>query len=340
MKNKIIDSLKNFGDKQVLILGDYCLDEYHQGDAHSLAPEAPIPRVVVEKGWTLIGQSGNVAMGVRALGAKTFAMGIIGKDSASQKLMLNLNEAGIDTTGMILQSDRITSRFSRIIVGGNHYPKQHAIRFDFENKKDVLDENKEKIIQFVKEKAHELNAIIIADYDEVGKGIINKKLLDKITKIAKEYGIILIGDSRKNFTMFNDFDYLVPNVFEAQQAYGKLISNDQDILLAAKYLIDKLSLKGILITRGQNGIDVFENMQGNLKRTNIPVVKSDVVDVTGAGDSVTCAYTLCLCAGLSPVESAMTASLGASVTVLKEGVVAVKAEEIERVALRLSDHDD
>jgi len=331
MAKKLTEFLDNFDKKTVLVIGDYCIDEYLEGDVQTIAPEAPIPRVRVGGKWIRVGAAGNVVLGIRALGARTFAAGIIGDDSISEELVKKLEEHAVYTNGLVFQKGRTTPKFSRILAGGVHYPKQHVIRFDFENKEEVNKESLKSLIEFVKKNADEFDAIIVADYDEVGKGVVKKELLDEIVKIANEKKIILVGDSRKNLANFNGFTSIVPNIFEAELTYGRMIgSSEEDVLNAGKELIERLNLKSILITRDKNGVDLIEKNGTDFKRTNIPILSKKAVDVTGAGDTITCAFTLGLCSSNRDyVNSALIANHAASITVLKEGVVTVTKEELK-----------
>jgi rfaE bifunctional protein kinase chain/domain len=328
--NKLIELLRNFEKKTVLVIGDYCVDEYLEGDVQSIAPEAPVPRVRIGNKWVRMGAAGNVVLGIRALGARTFAAGIIGDDAISKELVKNLEEHVVHTEGLVFQKGRITPKFSRILAGGVHYPKQHVIRFDAENEEDVREESVKSLIEFIRNNSEEFDAIIVADYDEVDKGVIKRELLDAIVKVADEKGIILIGDSRKNLANFKGFTSVVPNIFEAELAYGRMIGqNEDDIFNAGKELIENLNLKSILITRDKDGMDLIEKEGDEFKRVSIPILSKNVVDVTGAGDSVTCAFTLGLCSsGKDFVSSANLANHAASITIGKEGVVTVTKEEL------------
>ena len=64
-------------------------------------------------------------------------------------------------------------------------------------------------------------------------------------------------------------------------------------------------------------------------RTDIPVYGSDqVLDVTGAGDTVIAAFTLSLAAGASMREAAELANRAAGLVVMKAGTTVVEPREL------------
>lgn len=316
-----LEILNNFNKKKILVIGDYCVDVFYNGEADSVSPEAQVLRVLIDKIKINPGMTGNVAAGIAALGAKCYAAGVIGNDDSSKKLIDLFNEKGINTKGLILQSGRVTSEFSRVIVGGKKYPAQTAIRFDIENKEKVREDTIKRIIDFIKDISYEIDAIIIADYDEVGMGVITSELLDSIKKIAKENNIILIGDSRTGFHKFSDFTCIVPNIYEAKNLYGKSV----DDAGMPEEIIKMLNLDAILITKDKDGMEIISK-EGI--RESFPAYAKEVVDVTGAGDSVTCAFTLALSSGADYKTAAKLSSYAAAIAVAKPGVDVATIEEL------------
>jgi len=323
MEHFITNNLKKdlkFNNKKILVLGDYCIDEFLEGESNNVSPEAPILRALIKNIKTNPGMTGNIVLGVKALEAETYAIGIIGEDKSSKQLIETLKKNGINTDGMFFQKNRIIPRFSRIILGGEKYPKQSAIRFDIENSESASEESLQKIISFIENKKERIDAIIIADYDEVGKGIITKELLEKITILAKQNNIILVGDSREKFNLFNNFNCIVPNISEAEQIYER----KQDSQMPEE-IINKLNLDSILITKDREGIEITTKQE----KKSIPALAEKVIDVTGAGDSVTCAFTLGLCSNLGYIKSAELASYAAAIAVSKPMLAVVTLDELE-----------
>jgi bifunctional ADP-heptose synthase (sugar kinase/adenylyltransferase) len=86
-------------------------------------------------------------------------------------------------------------------------------------------------------------------------------------------------------------------------------------------------LEALLITRGRFGMTLLEPED---RATHIPIFGTDeVADVTGAGDTVTAAFTTALAAGASYFEAAMIANYAAGLVVMKRGTATVSAEELK-----------
>lgn len=320
MNQEILDK---FAEKKILVIGDYCIDEFLEGDADMVSPEAPILRALIKKININSGCAGVVVRGLRSLGAYTYAVGVIGKDEASRQLLDLFKQDKANVDGMFFQENRVTPKFSRIILGGKHYPKQSAIRFDFENEEPVNENSLNNIINFIIQKKDELDAIIVADYDEVGTGIIKKELLTKLAEIARKNNIFLIGDSRKNFNFFSNFTCITPNRFEAESMYGKKIDSFYEM---SRETLERLKLDSILVKKDKDGMELMTKEGHHI---SIPALAKNIVDVTGVGDNVTCAFALGLSSGLNPLQAAELSSYAAAIAVSKPGVSVVSLEELK-----------
>ena len=87
-----------------------------------------------------------------------------------------------------------------------------------------------------------------------------------------------------------------------------------------------LHLKGLLVTRGKDGMALFEKDQPT---RSIPVFGSEEArDVTGAGDTVIAVFTLALAAGASYLEAAHLANFAGGIVVMKRGTATVSQREL------------
>ena len=93
------------------------------------------------------------------------------------------------------------------------------------------------------------------------------------------------------------------------------------------------ALKSLVVTRGKDGMAVFERDAGSPRGT-FPIYGSDApVDVTGAGDTVIAVFTLALAAGASWLEAAHLANYAGGIVVMKRRTATVTRAELE-AALR------
>jgi len=320
--------LESFPQKKILVIGDFCLDEYVFGETDELSPEFPVLRLFIKEKKHVPGAAGNVASGVRALEAQTFAVGVIGNDANGSILLDELSKRGINTEGLIKADNRHTPTYSRIIYSGRRRPKQHLARLDVENEEELSERAREAITDFLYQKIPEIDAVIVADYEEVPRmGIINEEIIGIIGFLAKKYEKKTFAVSRKRIHLFENFTAIIPNDLEAMKAANQEAKTEADFQEIAKKLKEQLNLEAAFITRGAEGISVLDGESWNTH----PSVIDKVVDVCGAGDTVTCTAALSVLSGANFSEAAILGNHAASITVLKEGTVSVTRKELQEL---------
>src|SRR5438309_10483230 len=114
-RTRVEQILSDFAGKTILILGDVMLDEFIWGKVRRISPEAPVPVVDVTEETYRLGGSGNVAANVRALDGRPISIGIIGRDSAGDRVLNLMEQSGVDTGGLI-RNDRPTTLKTRDIA--------------------------------------------------------------------------------------------------------------------------------------------------------------------------------------------------------------------------------
>ena len=94
-----------------------------------------------------------------------------------------------------------------------------------------------------------------------------------------------------------------------------------------------LGVPALVVTRGRNGMAVAQGA----KTTLLPAHGSqELVDVTGAGDTVGAALTLALAAGASVEDAARLANVAGALKVQKTGTASVSVVELAREVLPAS----
>jgi bifunctional ADP-heptose synthase (sugar kinase/adenylyltransferase) len=119
-----------------------------------------------------------------------------------------------------------------------------------------------------------------------------------------------------------------PNEAEMEALHHTAIGqNLRELERCGRRTLAEMKLQALLITRGRDGMAVFERRQAT---TLLPVHGSDqAVDVTGAGDTVLAAYTLGLASGASPLEAAHIANIAGGLVVMKRGTATVLRQELQ-----------
>ena len=178
-------------------------------------------------------------------------------------------------------------------------------------------------MNYIKEIISDIDAIIIEDY---GKGVVTPRLLQEILRLAKRHKTIVTVDPKEeHFHYYKGVTVVTPNYHEAAKALGIKADGPGDIQKIGKTLVKKLKCEAVLITLGENGMQLFEKSG---RSTHIPTLVRDVFDVSGAGDTVVAAFTLALGAGAGMKTAARISNLAAGVVVGKVGTAVVTQEEL------------
>jgi D-beta-D-heptose 7-phosphate kinase/D-beta-D-heptose 1-phosphate adenosyltransferase len=232
-------------------------------------------------------------------------------------LLHDLQSRGIDTSG-ILKLSRSTTVKTRIIA---HH--QQVVRVDREQRERLPDGTVEQLMQQVRRRLDDVEAIVIEDY---GKGVITRRLLETIIPLARaRRKIITVDPKQEHFDLYHRVTALTPNLAEAGEAVGRELESDVDVEQAAEDILRRLQCDALLVTLGENGMCLFER-RGRM--TRIPTVAQEVFDVAGAGDTVIAAFTLALASGAAMEQAARLANHAAGIVVGKLGVAVVTPEEL------------
>jgi len=322
MKSQNFNTLKrvisNFKDKKILVLGDLILDEFIWGDVSRISPEAPVPVVWAKNESFMPGGASNVANNLSSLGAKTYLVGVVGNDERAAILKGELEHKGVNTEGIIADSQRPTILKTRVIAH-----QQQVVRIDREKTDPIKDSVTRKVTGFIERVIDEIDAIVIEDY---GKGLVTPKLLGAVIPLAKKKKkIIAVDPKEEHFAYYKGVTLLTPNVHEAQKAAGFEIQDKATLKKAGSLLLKKFKARVILITLGEDGMMVFEKGKPSKK---IDTVAQEVFDVSGAGDTVVSAYTLSLVSGANPIQAAHVANCAAGIVVGKVGIAVVTEPEL------------
>jgi rfaE bifunctional protein kinase chain/domain len=320
-KKRALEIVRNFSKSKVLVIGDIMVDQFVWGKVSRISPEAPVPVVEVSAETLLFGGCANVLNNIFSIGGKVTITGIIGSDDMGRWLIRECRKMGIDTKGFIVERDRPTIVKTRVIAH-----RQQVVRFDRENKKPISTDNLRMMQDYIETQKDTVGAIVVSDYN---KGMITKKLINAIKEVITDKDIVLCVDPKQNdFSFYKGCDVITPNHHEAERALGTEFESFDDILRGGEKLLKKYHFKAVLITRGEEGMTLFED---NGDVTNIPTVAKEVFDVTGAGDTVIGVFSLCVAAGASLREAAALANYAAGIVVGKVGTATVTKEELKKV---------
>ena len=317
-KSHLIEAVKQFRGKRILVLGDVMLDRFIWGSVRRISPEAPVPVVEIRKETTCLGGAANVSANIRNLGASPVPLGVVGKDPEGGKLLQEFRALGAPVHGLIVDENRVTSVKTRIIA---HH--QQVCRTDREDSNALSSDSRKKLVARFQSSLDKVDAVIISDY---AKGLISTALLRETLRLARAARKIVCVDPKlKNLTAYRSATVITPNTFEAERASGISISNTRDLVRAGRRILRETGIPHLLVTRGEEGMALFE---GDSRVTHIPTVAREVFDVTGAGDTVISTLALGLVAGLTVLEAAVLSNIAAGIVVGKLGTASVTPEEL------------
>ena len=312
--------LQRFSRCHVLILGDVMLDEYMWGTVSRISPEAPVPVVAVRSETVKVGGAGNVATNVAALGGRVSLIGLVGNDAAAERLGHELELAGVKSDGLIVDASRPTTIKSRVVAGS-----QHVVRFDRESDAPASRAVRRRVVAAVQERLPKADVLLISDY---AKGLVGPGLVREILALAARHRTPVAVDPKvQHLSLFTGVTLVAPNHHEAAAAARVSVRSEADLLRVGQMLLRRLKARAVLITRGEQGMSLFEAGKAVV---HIPTVAREVYDVTGAGDTVMGALSLALAAEADMHTAAVLANYAAGVVVGKRGTATVTRAELER----------
>lgn len=301
-----------------LVIGDLMLDRYLIGEVERISPEAPVPVVLLKQQDERAGGAANVAANLAKLGIPTRLAGFVGSDRDGELLLGLIQESGIDTQAVTRLQTHPTITKTRI-VGGH----QQMMRLDQESRADYSQADKDQIAQQVDKALAEKPAVIVlSDY---AKGVLETGFTSRLISQAKKLGIpVLVDPKGRDYSKYRGATALTPNKRETAEACGINVHDNEVLLAAAQDLRLALELEFLAVTRGEEGISLFE--KDFIK--HIPATAKQVFDVSGAGDTVIATLAAGLIHGLAHEEALHLANIAAGVVVGKVGTVPITREDL------------
>ncbi len=317
-ENRLNEVFSNLSGKAIAVIGDVMLDRYLWGNTDRISPEAPVPVVHLHHEETRIGGAANVADNLTVLGANPFLISVIGDDADGGRFMQRCKELELATDGIVIDANRSTTVKTRII--SRH---QQVCRVDREITEDIGNLIQKEILEQFFSIEKEIAAVIISDY---GKGVITPQLVSEIVKKSRSNDIFVAVDPKEHhWEYYTGVNLIKPNHHEVARATNIKIASEQDLERAGWQLLKMTDAKTALITRGEQGMCLFE-FEKPVK--HLPTMAQEVYDVTGAGDTVIASVVAAIAGGASLEEAAIIANYAAGVVVTEVGTAAAAPEDI------------
>jgi D-glycero-beta-D-manno-heptose-7-phosphate kinase len=314
-----------FSKKRLLVIGDVMLDGYVWGRVSRISPEAPVPVVEVVRESFFPGGAANVARNVRECGAEVFIMGLVGKDSAAERLRSILETGGIRLEALAVEPEFQTILKTRIIAR-----QQQVVRVDHERPHTISPASLERCLTQITEMLPGLDGIIFEDY---GKGFVVQSFVSEVTRLARAAGKVITADPNPRSPIeWKRLTAVKPNRSEAFAAANVPWQEpetdpltDRNLLEAGKRLLQRWEPDQLLITLGEQGMMLFS---AGDEPHQIPPEAREIFDLSGAGDTAIALFTLALVCGATPLEAAEISNHASGVVVAKLGTATVTPAEI------------
>jgi len=314
---------QGFNDKKVLIIGDSMIDAYLWGEINRMSPEAPVPVVEVKKHENRLGGAANVALNLKALGATPILCSVIGTGNRGVLFEELMEESNLSTEGILSTNKRKTTIKTRVIA-----ENKHQLRIDEEETSPIL--QVEEFLKLTISLMDDIDVIILQDYN---KGVLTSEIIEGVIASANKNGIPTIVDPKKlNFNSYKNCTIFKPNLAEikAGMKVDFDANNIAEIEKATTKLKKQLSAKGVLLTLSERGICI--NSEKEFKHT--PAFKRNIIDVSGAGDTVISVASLCLASNMDYTELSVLSTLAGGIVCEEVGVVPINKEKLLNQALK------
>ena len=307
---------------RVMVAGDCMVDTYVTGAATRISPEAPVPVVEVQERRSMPGGAANVAANARSMGGLIDLAGVTGADESGKWLRAELARLEIGIEALMEDDSRVTTTKTRVTASG-----QQIVRFDEETRLPLTARMAGQLLRKCEGMLDEAEAVVISDY---AKGVAPEAFCRWVIDRAAKRGVPVVVDPKSNdLSRYRGARIVTPNLKETAAAAGEPIHSGEDLVRVARMLLERIAPSALLVTRGGEGMSLFEPGR---REVHLPVPVNEVADVTGAGDTVVATLALALGAGFELRDAAAMANIAAGVAVGHHGTWAVRREELIEAA--------
>lgn len=300
-------------------------DEYLVGRPMRISREAPVLILHYADSFVRPGGATNTAYNICSLGAATRVAGVIGDDEMGRRLKCALDDLHVCTQGLIVDPHRPTSTKTRVLGKGTQEVQQQIVRIDRVDASVIDGPLRDHMIDAVRRALPDVDALLISDYEN---GVISPEVIDACLPEARHHQLTITVDSHGDLFRFKGVTAATPNQPEAEATLHTTIRDERDLEQGGRALLGGMEAEAVLITRGSQGVALFERDQPTY---TLPISirdDSEVVDPTGAGDTVAATFTLAISAGATLRQAAYLGNLAGGEVVRKLGAATLTRQEL------------
>ena len=314
----LIPLIEALGTARVLTVGDAMLDRFVSGTVERISPEAPIPVLCVSGESAMLGGAGNVIRNLGALGVGGRYVGVVGEDGAGEDVESLLGEYPSVESTLVKDANRQTSIKTRFVAG-----TQQMMRADREDTRPIDGGVEKEVMAAVELGVADCDVVVLSDY---GKGVLAPEIIRGIIARARAAGRPVFVDPKgEDYAVYKGASLLTPNRQELALATRMPTASDDEVVAAARVIIENCGIEAVLATRSAEGMTlVTEN--GDVH--HLSTEAREVYDVSGAGDTVVATMAAAVGVGANMNRAAQLANVAAGVVVGKIGTAAAYAAEV------------
>ena len=317
-QSRLADLVEKLDSVNVLVVGDIMLDRYMYGIISRISPEAPVPVLKSGQMKSTLGGSGNVALNLLALGSNVSLVSVVGNDAEAREINNILSNFEGVKANLIAEQQRKTTVKTRFMAD-----RQQVLRVDTETTHPLEKQFHEMALSAIREFMSSCDVVVLSDY---GKGFLSQNILRDIIEIGRENGKPVVVDPKgTDYACYQGASILTPNLKEISEATRMPVSGDDEVVAAAKTLIDSCKIDAILVTRSQDGMSLIQS-SGEI--IHLKTEAKEVFDVSGAGDTVVAVVASAFGSGALLSEAAKLAHIAAGIVVGKVGTAVTHSKDL------------
>jgi D-beta-D-heptose 7-phosphate kinase / D-beta-D-heptose 1-phosphate adenosyltransferase len=332
---KLLDTLAAWREFDVLVVGDFMLDQLVYGNADRLSPDAPVPVLHWQRQEDRPGGASNVCLDLAAMRARVRTFGVIGADANGRRLRELFTAAGVYSEGLVEDSARPTTVKQSLIGMAQHRHPQRMFRLDYESREPISTAVEERLLSAFEASLTALGGKCFVCIEDYGKGVCTARVCQGVIAMARRAGAEVLVDPAAiaDYSKYKGATVITPNRAEAALAAGMKVAPDATPLEhadLARRLVESIELDAVVVTLDRHGALLLE--RGG-EPVEAPTVARQVYDVSGAGDMVLAALAGARAHGLGWVDAVKLANVAAGLEVAVFGVVPIPIEQIHREVL-------
>lgn len=318
--------LDQFNGLKALVVGDVMIDAYSHGVIERMSPEAPVPIVNIRNRFNRLGGAANVAVNLKAMGADPLVVSVTGKDPSSSTLIQLMHQQGLDCHGIFQSTHRKTTIKHRIFD-----QDKQLLRIDEEDCFDLCDEEYHILEENIKKIIDEnhVDVIILQDYN---KGVLSSSMIQFILNQAHGKAIPVAVDPKKNnFFNYQEVTLFKPNAKELRDGLSTHAETIDELREAAFQMQRMIHCKYLMVTLSEQGVMILHD--GDF--LHLPAHPRNIVDVSGAGDTVLSVAALCVASHYDAPTIAHLSNIAGGLVCEEVGVSPIDKQRFTKEIQRL-----